>query len=112
MRLGEARLSAAVDLAALAFFEADWGTGTVFVDDRFRDLCGVPPDLTGPPILAFWREHLHPDDAPWLLEERRRAHAASRRRSMPSTGIDIRAAARSGFARSAGRPSGTPMARW
>ena len=74
-QLNAARLQAAVDLAALAFFEADWSQGTVFVDDRFRDLCGVPPDLTGPPILAFWREHLHPDDAPWVLEARRRGHS-------------------------------------
>ena len=40
----EARLAAGADLAGLAFYEADFGERVVFVDDRFRDLCGLPPE--------------------------------------------------------------------
>ncbi len=39
----EARLEAAADLAGLAFYEMDFGEGVGFVDDRFREICGLPP---------------------------------------------------------------------
>ena len=42
LRASEARLEAGVELAGLAFYEVDFGAGAVHVDDRFRDLCGVP----------------------------------------------------------------------
>ena len=55
LRASEARLEAGVELAGLAFYEVDFGAGVVYVDDRFRDLCGVPPDreqgLAGPGVL-------------------------------------------------------------
>ena len=64
----EARLNAGAELAGLAFYEIDYGAGTMFVDDRLRDLCAIPPNLEGPPIQDFWFEHLHPDDAPRMVE--------------------------------------------
>jgi PAS domain S-box-containing protein len=45
LRLSEARLAAGTELAGLGYFEADYGGGTCFVDDRFREICGVPPGL-------------------------------------------------------------------
>ena len=65
---GAARLNAGAELAGLAFYEIDYGAGTLFVDDRLRDLCAIPADLEGPPIQDFWFEHLHPDDAPRMVE--------------------------------------------
>jgi formate hydrogenlyase transcriptional activator len=74
-RAGQARLEAAADLAGLGFYEVDFGRGTVFVDDRFRVLCGVPPDREqglGP--VEFWMERLHPDDRARVLDLRRELH--------------------------------------
>jgi len=53
----------------------DFGTQTVYIDDRFRDLCGVPPDREhGLQVLELWTEHLHPHDRPRVLELRRQLH--------------------------------------
>jgi PAS domain S-box-containing protein len=75
LRASEARLEAGVELAGLAFYEADFGGGAVYIDDRFRDLCGIPPDREqGLQALEFWIEHLHPDDRPRVLEQRQQLH--------------------------------------
>ncbi len=74
LRASESRLAAGADVAGLAFVEVDFGMGTVFADDRFRALCGIPPDREqGLEIVEFWKEHLHPDDAPRVLGERQKA---------------------------------------
>jgi signal transduction histidine kinase len=61
-------LETGAELAGLGFYEIDYGEGTMFVDDRLRDMCAIPPNLEGPPIQDFWFEHLHPDDAPRMVE--------------------------------------------
>jgi PAS domain S-box-containing protein len=72
----EARLSAGADLAGLAFYEVDLGERTVFVDDRFADVCGIPPEAQhGLGVLEFWIEHLHPDDRQHVLDQRQELHA-------------------------------------
>ena len=81
LRSSEARLAAGVDLAGLAFYEVDFGRGTTFIDDRFRNLCGVPADREdglGP--LEFWLQQLHPDDRPRVLEARAQMHDGRRER--------------------------------
>ena len=41
------RLVVGAELAGLAFYEVDFSQGvTVYADDRFRDLCGVPVKAT------------------------------------------------------------------
>ena len=42
LRASEARLETGAELAGLAFYEVDFDQGAVYVDDRFRDLCGIP----------------------------------------------------------------------
>ena len=70
----EARLQAGAELAGLAFYELDFVARMAFADDRFRDLCGVPPDLEdGFRTYEFWMEHLHPDDAPHVIDARQQA---------------------------------------
>ena len=92
LRASEARLAAGAELAGLAFYEVDFGAGAVYVDDRLRDLCGIPPDREqGLQALEFWMEHLHPDDRARVLELRRQLHdgsagAALRRVSLPASG--------------------------
>lgn len=80
LRASEARLASGAELAGLAFYEVDFGAGTVYVDDRLRDLCGVPPDQQDLRVLDFWVEHLHPDDRPWVIQLRRELHAGERDR--------------------------------
>ena len=75
LRASEARLEAGVELAGLAFYEVDFGAGATYIDDRFRDVCGVPPDREkGLQALELWMERLHPDDRPRVLELRRQLH--------------------------------------
>ncbi len=71
----ETRLAAGAELAGLAFYEVDLLAGVMFVDDRLRDLCGIPSDRDqGLQPLEFWLEHVHPDDRPRVLEARRELH--------------------------------------
>ena len=71
----EARLASGAELAGLAFYEVDFGTGTMFSDHRLRELCGVPPDrVEGLGVLEVWMEHLHPEDRPRVMESRRQLH--------------------------------------
>ncbi len=75
MRANEARLAAGTELAGLGFFEVDYGRGRCFMDDRFRDICGIPRDLgEGLEPVAFWREHLHPADRPRVEDQRQTLH--------------------------------------
>jgi PAS domain S-box-containing protein len=75
LRASEARLAAGADLAGLAFYEVDFGARTVFVDDRFSDVCGIPPESReGLKTLAFWIERLHPDDRRRVLDQRQQLH--------------------------------------
>ena len=75
LRVGQARLEAAADLAGLAFYEVDFAAGAVFLDDRFRDVCGVPPDRhEGLQPVEFWMEQVHPEDRERVLALRRQLH--------------------------------------
>jgi PAS domain S-box-containing protein len=74
-RANEARLAAGAELAGLAYYEVDFDEGCMYIDDRLRDLCGVPPDREGGlQALEFWLEHLHPDDAQRVTDLRDQLH--------------------------------------
>ena len=74
-RASEARLAAGAELAGLGFYEGDFLGGVMYVDDRFRDLCGIPRNLCeGLQPLEFWLEHIHPDDLQRVVELRERLH--------------------------------------
>jgi PAS domain S-box-containing protein len=76
LHMSEARLAEGADLAGLAFYEVDFAKGTTYVDDRFRDLCSIPPEREqglGP--LEFWIEHLHPDDRERVMDLREQLHS-------------------------------------
>ncbi len=71
----EARLAAGADLAGLAFYEVDFEQGVAHVDDRLRDLCGIPADRSrGLQALDFWMQQIHPDDRERILDLRRQLH--------------------------------------
>ena len=66
---------AAVEPAGLAFYEVDFDGDAVHVDDRLREICGVPADREqGLQVLAFWMEQIHPEDRARVLELRRQLH--------------------------------------
>jgi PAS domain S-box-containing protein len=76
LRDSERRLAAGAELAGLGFYEADFGDRTMFVDDRFRDIFGIPADRDHDlQALEFWMEHLHPDDRASILHLRERLHS-------------------------------------
>ena len=75
LRTSEARLASGADLAGLGFYEVDFGEGVMYVDDRLRDICGIPPDrVQGLQALEFWMDHLHPDDRQRMLDLRQQMH--------------------------------------
>ena len=74
-RASEARLAAGADLAKLAYYEMDYGRGTAWVDDRFREVCGLPARYEeAGRALAFWSEHLHPGDRQRVMGLREQMH--------------------------------------
>jgi PAS domain S-box-containing protein len=71
----EARLEAAAELAGLARYEFDFSAGTAYFDDQYRDVCGIPPERDQElQVQEFWREHVHPDDRPHVMELGERLH--------------------------------------
>jgi PAS domain S-box-containing protein len=75
LRESQARLMSGADLAGLGFYEVDLGKGTIYLDDRFRGLSGVPPDREqGLQALQFWIEQLHPDDRSRVMDAREQLH--------------------------------------
>jgi PAS domain S-box-containing protein len=75
-RTDEARLAAGADLAGLAFYEVDLANGTMYVDARLRDICGIPDDQAGGlGAMGFWLDHLHPDDRDRVLDLREQMHS-------------------------------------
>jgi PAS domain S-box-containing protein len=75
LRASEARLAAGTELVGLGYYEVDYGARTCFIDERFREICGVPPDLQqGLEAVQFWMEHVHPSDLQHLLDERQKLH--------------------------------------
>ena len=80
LRKSEARLAASVELAGLVFYELDFVDRTAFIDERFREFSGIPPELEGLAPLEYWREHLHPDDRQAVLDLREELHAGRQER--------------------------------
>jgi formate hydrogenlyase transcriptional activator len=76
LRDSEARLAAGADLAGLAFYEVDFDARTVYVDEPFRDICGIPEESQQDlKALEFWIARLHPDDRQRVLDLREELHA-------------------------------------
>jgi PAS domain S-box-containing protein len=69
-RAAIARLEAAVDAAGLGFYLMSDRGETALLDDRMRDLFGIPPELE-PRIRTFWLEHIHPDDRERVIQASR-----------------------------------------
>ncbi len=115
LRAGQARLEAATDLAGLGFYEVDFAERTVFADDRFRDVCGIPPDVRGRASSAARVLDRAPApgrpptrDGPAPAAARREAGAAQR----SSIATSIRPVERSGFTTWPGSPGATPPDAW
>ena len=71
----EARLAAGTDLAGLGYYEVDYGERTCFIDNRFRDICGIPQKIQHDlDPVQFWLEHVHAEDRQMLLDERQKLH--------------------------------------
>ena len=64
----EARLAAAIDTAALGFYEMGEDYRIVFLDDRMRDILGVAP-ADEPHTRQFWLSHIHPEDLAWIVDQ-------------------------------------------
>jgi PAS domain S-box-containing protein len=75
LREAEARLASGAEIAGLAYYELDYERGVAYVDDRFNDLCGIPPERRqGLQPLEHWLEHLHPEDRPRVQGARQQLH--------------------------------------
>ncbi len=77
-RRSEARLASGAALAGLAYYEMDFGEGLAYVDDRLREMVGIPQGAAQAlQVLDHWVEHLHPDDRARVLEMRKRLHGGT-----------------------------------
>ncbi len=57
LQLSESRMAAGAKIAGLAFYVVDLGYATIYVDDRLRDLCGIPPERErGLDTMEYWME--------------------------------------------------------
>ena len=80
-RRSEARLESGADLAGLAFYEVDFRARVAFVDDRFRTICGMPPERAqGLEPVEFWAEHIHPEDRARVMDQRTQLHGGTQNR--------------------------------
>lgn len=72
--MSEARLAAAVDAAALGFYEMGGDLRVRFYDDRMRNCLGITPadEEHG---REFWLAHIHPDDLPRIADQSRQVLA-------------------------------------
>lgn len=70
----EARLAAAIDAAALGFYEMTGNLRLRFFDDRMRAFLGITPadEEHG---REFWLAHIHPDDLPHIADQSRQVLA-------------------------------------
>lgn len=77
-RASEARLAAGAELAGLGYYEIDYAARTCFLDDRFREICGIPADLARNfQAVEFWLQHVHADDLQLISQERQKLHDGS-----------------------------------
>jgi two-component system sensor kinase FixL len=80
LRESEGRLQVVADLARLGCYEINYAEPSLFVDDRFGQICGMPSGKhQGLQRLQFWIEHLHPDDRQRVLEERQKMYEGNER---------------------------------
>lgn len=66
--ISEARLTAAMDVTSLGFYEMDEDHYVSFLDDRGRSILGISfeEEEHG---REFWLAHIHPDDLPDVLKQ-------------------------------------------
>ena len=78
LRAGRARLEAGSDLVGLGYYEVDYAAHTCFLDDRFREICGMSSNRqNGLDEVQFWQEHVHPDDRQALAGIRQKLHSGA-----------------------------------
>ena len=70
LRESEARLSAAIEVAALGLYELRLRPEVAYFDERARSILGIPRDQDSRP-LDYWAEHVHPDDRDRVVELQR-----------------------------------------
>lgn len=63
----EERLRSAIDVAGLGFYELGEGFRATFMDDRMRQLLGIPPGNDAC-VRDFWLAQIHADDLSQVLE--------------------------------------------
>lgn len=68
----EACLAAAIDIAALGFYEMGIDLRVKFSDDRMWEILGATPAEDESHLREFWLAHIHPDDFPGIREQSRR----------------------------------------
>jgi PAS domain S-box-containing protein len=63
----EARLTAALDIVSLGFYELGEGYRPIFLDDRTGEILGIAKE-DEPNLREFWLAHIHPEDLPSIRE--------------------------------------------
>ncbi len=77
LRVSEARVASAIDVAGIGFCEMDGSTRITFPDRRTCLLMGLPPE-DEKQGREWWLEHIHPEDLPRVLQKSREILEAGR----------------------------------
>jgi PAS domain S-box-containing protein len=75
-RVRQERLAAAVEIAALGFYELHGVAGQEIFDGLIRSILGLP-DGTVPSAREFWVAHLHPEERERILDFSRQVFAGT-----------------------------------
>ncbi len=71
LRDSQARLTSAVSAASLGTFDMNTVTHEIILDDRLRQISGIPKEAE-PRAFEYWEENVHPDDRDIVVAARQK----------------------------------------
>lgn len=67
LQTSENRLKLALETAKAGLWDWQVGNEFVYLSDRYQEMLGYAPGEL-PPTVDMWREMIHPEDYPWVIE--------------------------------------------
>ncbi|MBF0188070.1 MAG: PAS domain S-box protein, partial [Magnetococcales bacterium] len=95
LKLSEERINLALEGGNLGYWDVDFQTGEMVVNDRWAEMLGYQPHELPHPVRQTWKETLHPEDRARVLEEGR----AYRSGKLERYAVEYRAIAKDGSTR-------------
>jgi PAS domain S-box-containing protein len=68
LRTSEERLSLAIEASGMATWDVDYKTGKAIWSERFFSILGYEFTLNGEATMTMWKNRVHPDDLPRVMQ--------------------------------------------